>query len=372
MRGAVGGGRRGGRHPRRDRRLPVPRPTPAWVADHAWHSRREATTVAKTARLLRRPDLGPAADAVLSGDVDPVTATVVAAEYDKLAPDLRDDARPVVLEQFLSVGAECGPAGVRRLRQEILARYGEDDEFEHHQEKCRRLIDLSAGSGNLGRGVGLPTHHRQRGPRRPRGRDRAAVRAPPRPRHRRPRPPTGRAAPRRRVDRGPAPLRHRRAARADLPQGRAHAHHEPTTDLADTGSTRGAVVGTRAAGTLLAPDTIRQIACDAAVIPVILGARRGDPRPGTRTATVHHRPRSAPCGSATNTAPSTAATPPPPGATPTTSSTGSTAAPPTSTTPPSCVHTTTRSSTGTNSPESITPQGVVWDRRPNSYHPTRQ
>ena len=95
--------------------------TQAWVADHAWHSRREATTVAKTARLLRRPDLAPAAQAVLSGDVDPVTATVIAAEYDTLAPDLRDDARPVVLEQFLCVGAEYGPTVVRRLRQEILA-----------------------------------------------------------------------------------------------------------------------------------------------------------------------------------------------------------------------------------------------------------
>jgi hypothetical protein len=95
--------------------------TQAWVADHAWHCRREATTVAKTARLLRRPDLAPAAQAVLSGDVDPVTATVIAAEYDTLAPDLRDDARPVVLEQFLCVGAEYGPTVVRRLRQEILA-----------------------------------------------------------------------------------------------------------------------------------------------------------------------------------------------------------------------------------------------------------
>ena len=120
--------------------------TSAWVVENAWHSRREATTVAKTARLLRRRDLVPAADAVLTGDVDLGTAAVIAAEYDKLAADLRDDAKPIVLEQFLDVGAEYGTAGVRRLRQEILARYGEADEFEKHQEKCRRFIDLSPGN----------------------------------------------------------------------------------------------------------------------------------------------------------------------------------------------------------------------------------
>ncbi len=99
--------------------------TSAWVIENAWHSRREATTVAKTARLLRRRDLVPAADAVLTGDVDLGTAAVIGAEYDKLAPDLRDDAKPIVLEQLLDVGSEYGTAGVRRLRQEILARYGE-------------------------------------------------------------------------------------------------------------------------------------------------------------------------------------------------------------------------------------------------------
>ncbi len=162
--------------------LPSPRRTAAWVADHAWHSRREATTVARTARLLRRPDLAPAAQAVLSGDVDPVTATVIAAEYDKLAPDLRDDARPVVLEQFLSVGAECGPTAVRRLRQEILARYGQNDEFENHQETMPAAHRPVPGSRNHSGGVGLPTSPPTTRAAPSRGRDRAAVRTPPRPR----------------------------------------------------------------------------------------------------------------------------------------------------------------------------------------------
>ena len=243
--------------------------TSAWVIEHAWHSRREATTVARTARLLRRPDLAPAADAVLTADVDPGTATVIVAEYDKLAPDLRDDAKPIVLDQFLIVGADHGPAGVRRLRQEILARYGENDEFEDHQEKCRRLIDLSAGT-ETSPGVWeyqLTTDNEGRavleaaiGP----------LSAP------HPDPGTG--------DRDPRPVGRRRgeALIEALRRSVTAAQHVPTSpkavlmltmEYAELVATIGAgeVVGTRATGTLLAPDTIRRIACDASVIPVILG-----------------------------------------------------------------------------------------------------
>ncbi len=92
--------------------------TAAWIADVAWHSRREATTLAKTSALLRSPDLDAVVDSVRQVDVDPGTAVVVATEFDKLAPDLREEAKPIVLDQFLAVGAEHGPAGVRRLRQE--------------------------------------------------------------------------------------------------------------------------------------------------------------------------------------------------------------------------------------------------------------
>ena len=208
--------------------------TSGWVAEHAWHSRREAATVAKTARLLRRPDMRSAAEAVLTADVDVGTAAVVAAEYDKLAPDLVEDARPVALEHFLTVGADHGPAGVRRLRQELLARYGEHHEFEDHQEKCRRLIDLSPGA-ETSAGVGdyrLTTDNEGRavleaaiGP----------LSAPAsRPHHPRARPPAGRAAPRRGPHRRPPPIRRRRAAPADLTEGRADPHHGlPPTSRTD-------------------------------------------------------------------------------------------------------------------------------------------
>ncbi len=119
--------------------------TAQWVAEYGWHLRRDAYTIAKAAKLLRRPELADAADSVLTADVDLGTAVVVAAEFDKLAPDLTDEAKPEVLAQLLDMGATFGPGAVRTLKQEILARWGEDGEFDKHQEKCRRQIDLSPG-----------------------------------------------------------------------------------------------------------------------------------------------------------------------------------------------------------------------------------
>ena len=119
--------------------------TAQWVAENGWHVRRDAFTIAKAARLLRRPDLAGVADSVLTADVDLGTAVVVGTEFDKLAPDLLDEAQPVILAQMLDVGAECGPSGVRKLKQELLARYGQDGEFDKHQQRCRRQIDLSPG-----------------------------------------------------------------------------------------------------------------------------------------------------------------------------------------------------------------------------------
>ena len=109
--------------------------TAQWVGEYGWHLRREAHTIAKTARVLARPDLAEVADSVLTADVDLGTAVVVAAEYDKLTPDLLEEAKPVILEQMLAVGADCGPGAVRKLKQELLARWGQDGEFDDHQER---------------------------------------------------------------------------------------------------------------------------------------------------------------------------------------------------------------------------------------------
>ena len=243
--------------------------TAAWVADRVWHCRREASVIAKTAKLIRRPDLSAVAEAVLDADIDPLTAVVVAGEYDKLAPDLRDEAKPVVLEQFLTIGAEQGPVGVRRLKQEILARYGEDGDFEEHQQRCRRQIDLSPGSqtspgvwdyrltvDNEGRSVleaaigplSAPAPNQETGERDPR--------------------PVGRR-------RGEALIEALR--RSVTATGSASASPKAVLVLtmdydalqAQLGAA--ATLGSVAEGCLLGADTVRKLACDAAIVPTVLG-----------------------------------------------------------------------------------------------------
>jgi hypothetical protein len=104
--------------------------TAAWVADAAWHARREAATIAKTAALLRQVDYGPVAAAAAAGDVDLPSAVACGQEYAKLAPDLTDEAKLAVLDHLLDIAGAHGPTGVRRLKDEILARYGDQGGFE--------------------------------------------------------------------------------------------------------------------------------------------------------------------------------------------------------------------------------------------------
>lgn len=241
-----------------------------WVAECAWHSRREAATVAKAARVLRRRDLGPIADAVMTADIDPFTAVTLAGEYDKLSPDLKPEARPLVLEVMLDTAAEHGPSQVRRLREEILATYGKTGEYDDHTEQCRRFIDLSAGKQTS---TGLWEYCLTLD-----GEGRSVLEAaigPLSSPH--PDPVTGERDPR------PVGLRRGQALVEALRRSVSAAGHVPTSpkavltvtmnvdDLA-TGVGAGTVLGTRAAGTLLSPGTLRRLACDAAIIPAVLGS----------------------------------------------------------------------------------------------------
>jgi len=253
--------------------------TAQWVAEYGWHLRRDAYTIAKTARLLARPDLTGVADSVLTADVDLGTAVVVVAEYDKLAPDLVDEAKPVVLGQLLDVGATCGPGAVRKLKQELLARWGQDGQFDDHQHRCRRQVELSPGretspgvheyqftTDNEGRAVLEAAIGPLSAPRVERDdQGRPVGEVDPRPAGRR---------------RGEALIEAlRRSVTVTHPDTAAPTANPKailmlTLDF-DTLHTRyGAakVVGTRADGVLLGCATLRRLACDAGIIPAVLGA----------------------------------------------------------------------------------------------------
>ena len=90
----------------------------------------------------------------------------------------------------------------------------------------------------------------------------------------------------------------------------------------------GTLIGGVDGGTVLGPETVRKLACDGNIIPVLLG---GTGRSSTSAvlAGPSPPPSTARCGYGTGTAPSPAAPSPAPGPTPTTSGTGPTAGTPT-------------------------------------------
>ncbi len=253
--------------------------TAQWVAEYGWHVRRDAYTIAKAAKLLRRPELADVADSLLTADVDLGTAVVVAAEFDKLAPDLLDEAKPVVLAQLLGVGADCGPCGVRKLKQEIMARYGQDGEFEKHQDKCRRQIELSPGretspgvwdyrftGDNEARSILEAAIGPLSAPRVDKDADGRPVGEP-----------DPRTPGRRRGEALIEALR-RSVTVTDPATGEATSNPKAvlmlTLDFETLAAQYGAahVLGTLGEGTLLGCDTVRKLACDAAIIPVVLGS----------------------------------------------------------------------------------------------------
>lgn len=244
--------------------------TPAWVADAAWHARAQAHVLAKAAGILRRPDLRPVAAAVLTTDVTPQVAVVIAEQFDKMLGSLQDGCEDEVLDQFVNAGSEFGASQVRRLREEIIAYFGRPGSFQEEQDRCRRQVHLSAGRetadgvhqyeltldaegrANLEAAIGpasapVPGPDGERDPR---------------------------SVGHRRGDALIEVLRRAVGVAASGTPGGVNAIVIITMDERDLANRIGAgtVLGTRAQDTLLAPDTVRRLACDAGIIPAVLGS----------------------------------------------------------------------------------------------------
>lgn len=239
-----------------------------WIIDHAWQLRPAAGSIAKAAAVAGRPDMAVIADAVAAADIDPHLAGVIAAEYDKLRPHLRPDAHVPVLDAFLNIGMDHGPAAVRQLHAELLARYGQQGDFQDQQDRCARSVDLTPGK-HCDSGV---WHYQLTLDEESRAVLEAAIGplAAPRPG------PDGETDPR------PAGRRRgealidtcRRAVQSggELPaQPKASLVVSMTLDDLRRQLGFGRVHGTLAGGAILGPDTMRKIACDAGVIPAVLG-----------------------------------------------------------------------------------------------------
>ena len=264
----------------------------AWVRRHAPGTRAGgAGQVVAVAQAFAVPGRAAVKDAVLSGVLPVRSAAVVLSEADQLLPSMTEQARPTVLAGLIRIAAEDGPRECRRLRPELLAKYGLDGQLQREQDAAKRYVALSQphvdemgvaeyrltldpeGSAVLEAALGpLSAPAPVDGERDLRSSDRrrgealvALVRR-------------GVAG----ADKGPRHTKSQLFVTVDLETLRTaltsagETTGETGAERRDRGGARagagaGATMGGPQAGTLLAPETVRRLACDATIIPTVLG-----------------------------------------------------------------------------------------------------
>jgi hypothetical protein len=205
--------------------------------------------------------------AVREARVPLVTASVVVDELERLSPRLVDGAEGPVLAGLVEVASWGRPKDVRGLRERLVARYGAAGELQVEQDRLHELCSLSQPFAD---GGGL-FEYRMLVDAEARATIEAAVQglSAPRPAQGEPdRRPSGQ----RRLDALLEVVR-RGVASADGVATTAKAELFVTVSLEDlvARSNAATVFGSGEAGTLLAPETARRIACDAGIVPVVLG-----------------------------------------------------------------------------------------------------
>ncbi|MEO7268442.1 MAG: DUF222 domain-containing protein [Knoellia sp.] len=226
----------------------------------------------------RRPE-GIVWGRVVSGEVGAGLALTALREVARMKDLLTEEAVPTVTKAILDHGVEWGQAQARKIRPRLLAKYGIEGEFDDKQKRLRPGAFLSSpivADGDL-------TEYRMAMTPAQAMRLEAAIGPLSKPA---PNPDTGesdlRCSGQRRVEALDAVLTGAASADgANRDPGAAATVVHVTVTLADllsglagvTGGTgSGAVLGSRAHQTMLAPSVVRQLACDADVIPVVLGA----------------------------------------------------------------------------------------------------
>ena len=268
----------------------------AWVREHAPSLRQGgAGDVAKVALAVAGPGspwrpeggsvdpqspVGVVWDAVSAGSVSPGLAAAAMRELERVEPLLTPEATPTVTRLMLELGREWGPGQMRRLRPRLLAQYGLDGVFDDLQEKLAGAARLSSPfveSGDLTQYELLMTPEQA-----------AALEAAIGPLSApAPNEVTGerdhRPAGQRRVEALAQVCARSSAADADAAGGADGAAGSSAavhvvialSDLeARTGF--GEVLGSTATGTILSPEVLRRVACDAALVPHVLGSAGED------------------------------------------------------------------------------------------------
>jgi hypothetical protein len=209
-------------------------------------------------------------EAVLSGELGAPTAVTVLAEFDRLRSRLRPEAHSTVAVALTQLGREWGGAQVRRLRPSLLAEHGLPGELQADHDTLARAVCLSTPAVE----DGLTTYRLTLDPESAATLEAAigTLSAPC------PDPVTGARDPR------PASRRRAQALIEVCRRATAAGERLPNSGKAALIVTvgwetlrsalhgAGTVVGTTATGTLMAPETVRRLACDAEIIPAVLGS----------------------------------------------------------------------------------------------------
>ena len=240
-----------------------------WVRRHAPSTRAGgAAQVVAVAQAFAVPGKAPVKDAVLSGVLPVRSAAVVLSEAERLLPLLVEQARPTVLEGLIRIAATEGPRECRRLRPELLAKYGLDGQLQCEQDAAKRYVALSQPFVDE---MGVAEYRLTLDPE-----GQAVLEAALGPLSA-PAPVEGerdlRSSDRRR---GEALVALVRRGVSAAEKGPRHTKSQlfVTVDLETlrsglTGAGRS--MGGPQAGTLLAPETVRRLACDATIIPTVMG-----------------------------------------------------------------------------------------------------
>ena len=240
----------------------------AWLLDHSPSLRAGGSArVVRLAEAAHDDRYAALLAAVRETRVPLVAAAVVVDEFERLGPRLADGAEGPVLEGLIDVASWGRPKDVRGIRDRLVAKYGALGEFQVEQDRaCERrslsqpfsdstglfeytmVVDAEAKAILEAAVQGLSA----------------------------PRPAEGEP------DRRPSGQRRMDALLEVVRRGVASADGVPTTPKAElfvtvslgdlvARSNAATVFGSGEAGTLLGPETARRIACDAGVVPVVLG-----------------------------------------------------------------------------------------------------
>ena len=196
-------------------------------------------------------------------------AACVVDELERLRHRLHPDAHEDAMGVLVALAENGRPRDIRRLRQDLVARYGHHGELQVEQDRLRERTSLSQPIGD---GGGLFDYHLVVD-----AEAKAVIEAALAPLSA-PRPVEGEP------DRRPSGQRRLEALLDVVRRGVASADGVATTPKSQLFVTMalddlvartnaGTVVGSADAGALLAPETVRRPACDAGLVPVVLGGR---------------------------------------------------------------------------------------------------